>query len=237
MARPGGSSCAGSRSLGATGADRGLTGRCGGPLRSRWRGWQPGPRALSAAPAFEAAAAVVRVLVPRPGGSGCAGSRSLGATGADRGLTGRCGGPLRSRWRDLQRECRALSAAPASKAAAVVVRVLVARPGGSSCAGSRSLGATGADRGLTGQCSGPLRSRWRGWQPAPLVLSPAPAFDAAAAVVRVLVTRPGLSGWAGVRHSMFRRGLRSQRAVRRVAEEPVAGLAAGMSSSERGAGL
>ena len=36
---------------------------------------------------------------------------------------------------------------------------------------------------------------------------------------------------------MFRRGLRSHRAVQRAAEEPVAGLAAGISGSDRCAGI
>ena len=110
----------------------------------------------------------------------------------------------------------------------------MARPGVSHRERGRALGAIGAYRGSTGRRGGPLRSRWRGWWPVPRALSAAPALEAAATLARVLVVRPGVS------HREWGRAFGAtgaHRTARRPAEEPVAGLAAGTSSSERGTGL
>ena len=58
--------------VGAIGTCRGFSSRCGGPLRRRWRDCVSESRALVAAPAFNAAATVVRVLVARLSVSECA---------------------------------------------------------------------------------------------------------------------------------------------------------------------
>ena len=100
------------------------------------------------------------------------------------------GGPLNSRWWGWWPVSPALSAAPAFATAATVARVLVTQPGVYYRVWDGALGATGAYTEVS--AGGPLENQWWGWRPVSPALSAAPAFAAAATVVRMLVARPGV---------------------------------------------